>query len=1785
MTKKKAILLSITILFIGLIITAGSYAFWSWSSNTNKIIVFNTAMDLQNYIVYDEGESKFVGDFQVSDSYIDGIHTTISINKTSAAANADLLATIYMDINSIGTNMKNSDAVKWVVTEGDSSNPGTVLASDTFTGIDSGDTIVLVPNLIVTTTLTKYTIWIWIDSSESFDPNIVGETLDTDIWTEINQADGNMEIFDVSRVTNKSQRVEATVISNNSNITHYAITTTNTEPELWFEIDLEDQKKMYNFSYLVPAANTYYLWFKNADSKIVSRSVTVVSIDDTAPTCSFGAFNPGAVKTNVESTIELTCTDSESRIESVLSTSDFTLSNSNSVTINSVTRVGIQNGVKYVIVVKGKTNSTNTTISLASDKVLNSANLGNSSVTSGIIYVNNETTKPTLNLSVTGGGTYAKENVATVTISDNVMLRPGSYTIKYAWSTTALTCNDLTETAVINVLSGEASKTASITINSQTGAGKIYICNADPIYDEVGNYLASNTAKNANMYLDNTGPTGTMQLTVNGGVRATLSLSDVSNVSSTYYYKIDNQPLTCDSTTTGFIAGDSASYTFSVASVGTYYVCAKAIDTLGNVSYFSDSILVKAYLKTLSGDNDAFKDSSYKTNITNIRFVNNVNIPNDAVATYDLDETNAALIKGWLVDDPDVADKYILYIGATSTIYGRNLYRLFKDMTGVKNISFDNFDTSEATNMYDMFYGMTGLNYLDVSNFDTSNVNTMREMFFGCTNLVLLDLSNFDTSSLTNTQSMFHNCTNLLSIIVDSNIWDMSGVTTTTNMFYNCSSLIGQNGTSYSSSYTNKNMAVIDTDETPGYLTEVPSSNVLEYSNHLGNTTRYLSTGILKNQIKKITFINSISGHSANGVDTWDVSYQKNGSVLAWVGSPDANNQYEMTIGQTGGVVPLSGDNLFKALINLVTIDGMQYFITTDLRVMRSMFYDCNSLTSLDLSNFNTSKVTLMNSTFKGCSNLTSLDLSNFNTSKVKTMSNLFAGCHKIRSLDLSNFDTSKVTTMANMFDMNYNGTDTALEYLNLSSFDTSHVTNMSSMFSRCSKLPSLDLSSFDTSSVTDTRNMFSYCTVMYTIYVSNSWDVSNVTATNSANMFSNCSALIGGNGYRFNTSYINKTKAIIDTANNTGYLTNAPASNALIYSTTGASTAKFLLTDIPKGQIKKITFTNSISGHTPNGIDTWDVSLKGNGVVLAWVGSPDGNGMYEMTIGQAGGVVATNGSSLFRNLNNLVTIDGMQYLDVSNSTDMRAMFDGCSSLTSLDVSHFSTSNVMTMRTMFRNCSSISNLNFSSFNTSKVTDMAAMFDGCSSLSSINLNNFNTSNVTDMGWMFQNCAGLSSLDVSHFTTSNVTKMNDIFSGCSGLTSITFGTFNTSSVTTMENMFKGCSSLTSLNLSGFNTSNVTTMKSMFENCSSLTSLNVTSFNTSNVTTMENMFSSCSSLTKYDLSSFDTSNVSSMATMFKYGRMSELDLSNFNTSSLTNAGYMFYDCYNLSYLNLSSFNTSNLKTISYMFRQCNNLIAVYVSPTTWTTSAVTAGVTPFYNGTNKITGGNGTMYTTANDTYQYANIDASGSPGYLTAAPTSNVLMPGSIKAATTKFLSTNIVKNKIKKITFTNSISGHAPNGTDTWDVSFQKNGSVLAWVGTPDGNGMYEMTIGQNGGVVALNGYGLFAYLTGLTTIDGMEYLDVSNLTLMRRMFQNCSSLTTLDLSTWDTSNVLLMNDMFNGCSSLTTIYASTNWSTSNVINSANMFNGATQLPNFNSSVIDVTNAHYGTGGYLTYKAI
>ena len=93
-------------------------------------------------------------------------------------------------------------------------------------------------------------------------------------------------------------------------------------------------------------------------------------------------------------------------------------------------------------------------------------------------------------------------------------------------------------------------------------------------------------------------------------------------------------------------------------------------------------------------------------------------------------------------------------------------------------------------------------------------------------------------------------------------------------------------------------------------------------------------------------------------------------------------------------------------------------------------------------------------------------------------------------------------------------------------------------------------------------------------------------------------------------------------------------------------------------------------------------------------------------------------------------------------------------------------------------------------------------------------------------------------------------------------------------------------------------------------------------------------------------------------------------------------------------------------------------------------------------------------------------------------------------------------------------------------------------------------------------YGWFHEFTQLTTVDGLANLNTSEVSNMDFMFDGCSSLATLDVSTFDVSHVTTAQSMFFNCSSLTTIYCNKAWS---IASTGSMFYGATQLRGYDAS--------------------
>lgn len=464
--------------------------------------------------------------------------------------------------------------------------------------------------------------------------------------------------------------------------------------------------------------------------------------------------------------------------------------------------------------------------------------------------------------------------------------------------------------------------------------------------------------------------------------------------------------------------------------------------------------------------------------------------------------------------------------------------------------------------------------------------------------------------------------------------------------------------------------------------------------------------------------------------------------------------------------------------------------------------------------------------------------------------------------------------------------------------------------------------------------------------------------------------------------------------------------------------------------------------------------------------------------------------------------------------------FEGLTKIEHLD--YLNTSEVENMGSMFSKCTSLETLDLSSFNTEKVTNMLAMFEGSMSLRTIKLpKGFIGSNVTNLNATFRGCASLTELDLSGSNAEKVKDMGGMFYGCVALSNLNLSGFKTGSVTDMPYLFSSCQSLESLDLSGFNTENVTSMESMFSQCSSLRSLDLSSFNTSKVIDMHLMFFKCTNLESIDLSSFDTENLQRMA-------------------------HMFSSCTKLAMLDLSSFATPNMTSMLSAFQYCKNLKAIYVT-SAFTTDKVTEGPQAFAGCVN---------LPNYNPDKTGVEMAHTGEGGYLTAASATWVRWD--------------------------------APTGT----LSFHRSGTK------PVGDNIYELQYGNRQDwndhaaeikkVVFKAGFRdethttcskWFSGCTNLTSIEGIENLNTSNVKYMNEMFGQCSNLETLDLSHFNTEKVGNMSNMFNGCTKLHDLNISS-FNTENVTNMYGMFYGCSSLDSLDLSHFNTRNVRKDGMNYM-----
>ena len=578
---------------------------------------------------------------------------------------------------------------------------------------------------------------------------------------------------------------------------------------------------------------------------------------------------------------------------------------------------------------------------------------------------------------------------------------------------------------------------------------------------------------------------------------------------------------------------------------------------------------------------------------------------------------------------------------------------------------------------------------------------------------------------------------------------------------------------------------------------------------------------------------------------------------------------------------------------------------------------------------FKTFTPTTLSSFFAALSELETITgLEYLNTANVTDMSLLFDHCQKLTSLDVTHFNTAKVTNMYRMF--------------------------------RSCGLTSLDLSNFNTAKVTNMELMFSGCSNLKTIYASDKFITAAVTK--SENMFSYCGSLSGD--IDWSDKAVDKTYAKIDG----GYFRDkAYANRPWVKYADGTLTFRC--------GYKKILGENEYELNSGEEKPKWYTHNSKISKVV-----------FEASFANAR---PTSCYAWFQDFIKLKQIEGIENLNTENVTDMSDMFRFCSSLTSLDVTHFNTGNVTSMADMFSSCPRLAELDVTHFNTANVKDMSDMFASCSGLISLDVTHFNTANVKDMSNMFYGCSGLISLDVTNFNTANVTNMRYMFKGCFKLKEIYVSDkFVTDDVIDSKDMFLGCHSLSgdidqnSVKVNdktyaktaggyfrdkaydnrpwvkyadGTLTFRCGYKKTLGENEYALNSgeekpawytlhddINLVvfeaSFANARPTSCYAWFQGFENLKQIEgIENLNTANVTDMSYMFKNcSNLAKLDVAHFNTAKVTTMNSMFTRCSNLAELDLTHFNTANVTNMYEMFNGCSNLVKLDV--TNFNTAKVT-------------------------------------------------------------------------------------------------------------------------------------------------------------------------------------------------------------------------------------------------------
>ena len=335
-------------------------------------------------------------------------------------------------------------------------------------------------------------------------------------------------------------------------------------------------------------------------------------------------------------------------------------------------------------------------------------------------------------------------------------------------------------------------------------------------------------------------------------------------------------------------------------------------------------------------------------------------------------------------------------------------------------------------------------------------------------------------------------------------------------------------------------------------------------------------------------------------------------------------------------------------------------------------------------------------------------------------------------------------------------------------------------------------------------------------------------------------------------------------------------------------------------------------------------------------------------------------------------------------------------------------------------------------------------------------------------LFDYMSALKTLNTDNFDFSRAETLQYGFYGCSSLTEVDSTDWDLGNVTSLYQCFYGCKNLTTMDVSKWDLGKVTNMHYTFGNCSKLAALDVSDWDVSSVEAFSLTFYNCSSLTELDVADWDVSGASTIRWIFGECRnLKELDVADWDVSNVVEAKNMFYNCRSITELDMANWDVRKVTTFEGMFGEMHSLTTVKID--NWDPASAVSMYSVFYN-CNK-----------------------------LQAVDMSDWKMP---------YL-------------------------TDTSHMLADCNSAA----------------------VIDVSGW----YTPSLVSVDAM--------------FNDCHSITEIDVSSFDTTNVTVFAQTFEACTNLEKIIGLENWNTAKGNDFSEMFNGCSSLKELNLSTFDTRQAN------------